>query len=84
MSKKSAAPVTAAAARKTVKAHVASPYSQRDRPGRPTPSRRSMRAFRVAVALATIAVIFYLMTHQVQAPSVYSDRPPTNGTSNHD
>jgi hypothetical protein len=40
-----------------------------------------MRVFRISVALAIIAATSWLMTHQVQAPSVYSDRPPTNGTS---
>ena len=43
--------------------------------------RRLMRAFRISVALGIIAAASWLMTHQVQAPSVYSDRPPTNGTS---
>ena len=40
-----------------------------------------MRAFRISVALAIIAATSWLMTHQAQAPSVYNDRPPTNGTS---
>jgi hypothetical protein len=46
-----------------------------------SPLRRLMRAFRISVALGIIAAASWLMTHQVQAPSVYSDRPPTNGTS---
>jgi hypothetical protein len=46
-----------------------------------SPSRRLMRAFRISVALAIIAATSWLMTHQVQAPSVYSDRPPSIGTS---
>jgi hypothetical protein len=46
-----------------------------------SPSRRLVRAFRISVALAIIAATSWLMTHQVQAPSVYSDRPSTNGTS---
>jgi hypothetical protein len=46
-----------------------------------SPLRPLMRAFRISVALGIIAAASWLMTHQVQAPSVYSDRPPTNGTS---
>jgi hypothetical protein len=45
------------------------------------PSRRLMRAFRISVALAIIAATSWLMTHQAQAPSVYSDRPPTHRTA---
>jgi hypothetical protein len=46
-----------------------------------SPSRRLVRAFRISVALAIIAATSWLMTHQAQAPSVFSDRPPTNGTA---
>ncbi len=43
------------------------------------PARQLMGAFRISVALAIIAAISWLMTHQVQAPSTY--RPPSIGTS---
>ena len=45
------------------------------------PARRLMSAFRISVALAIIAATSWLMTHQVQAPSVHSNRPASIGTS---
>jgi hypothetical protein len=35
-----------------------------------------MRAFRISVALAIIAVTSWLMTHQTEAPNVYSRARP--------
>jgi hypothetical protein len=40
-----------------------------------------MGSFRISVALTIIAATSWLMTHQVQAPSVYSNRLPSIGTS---